>query len=218
MECLRLSWPLHCFMDKDGIPFVTVPLLIAAFLFLFGLWYFSVAFILLALFMAFFFRNPSRAVPTEPGLIISAADGKVTRVEDTPEGKLVSVFLSPLDVHLNRAPIAGIVTDVQKFKGLKRPATSNKASATNERNSITVEGDGIKVVCTQIVGILARRIVCRCEIGDVLKRGEVYGLIKFGSRTDLLMPLSVEVCVKVGEKVKGGETVIARYATGETGE
>lgn len=199
-------------MDNDGFPFVAAPLFVAAVLFFFGLWYLSLAFIVLAAFMAFFFRNPDRTVPTEPGLIVSAADGKVTRIETTGEGTVVSVFLSPLDVHLNRSPISGTVTEVRAFKGLKRPATSNEASKTNERNAITIEGDGITVVCTQIVGVLARRIVCRCKTGDVLERGQIYGLIKFGSRTDLLMPANVEVCVKVGEKVRGGETIIARYA------
>jgi phosphatidylserine decarboxylase len=196
-------------MVKDGIPFVIVPLLIALALAYFGFWALAVGFLALTAFMAFFFRNPARNTPQEPNLVISAADGKVTRIEETPDGKLVSVFLSPLDVHVNRAPISGKVTNVKMFKGKKRPATSNAASATNERNAVTIEGENMTVVCTQIVGILARRIVCRCKTGDRLERGQLYGLIKFGSRTDLLMPENVKVCVKVGDKVRGGETIIA---------
>ncbi len=197
-------------MVKDGIPFVIIPLLIAGVLAFFGIWIIFGLFILLAAFMAFFFRDPHRTTPTEPNLVISAADGKVTRVEDREDGKFVSVFLSPLDVHINRSPIAGKVLNVKLFKGKKAPATSNEASKTNERNALTIEGEKMTVVCTQIVGILARRIVCWRKAGDQLERGERFGLIKFGSRTDLLMPDNVEIRVKVGDRVKGGETIIAK--------
>ena len=197
-------------MVKDGIPFVIVPLIIAAILGFFGFWIICAAFVFLALFMAFFFRNPHRETPTEPNLVISAADGKVTRIEDRNEGKFVSVFLSPLDVHINRSPISGTVSKVKLFKGKKAPATSNEASQTNERNALTIDGERMTVVCTQIVGIVARRIVCWSKPGDKLKRGERFGLIKFGSRTDLLMHKDVEVLVEVGDRVKGGETIIAK--------
>jgi phosphatidylserine decarboxylase len=142
-------------------------------------------------------------------LIVSAADGTVTRIEETESGKLVSVFLSPLDVHINRSPIAGKVTKIEYVRGKRVPATRNEASFINERNSLTIENDQLSVVCTQIAGILARRIVCRCMEGDDLAIGERFGMIKFGSRTDLLMPGNVEIRVKLGDKVKGGETVIA---------
>lgn len=197
-------------MVKDGLPFVTIPLLIALVFALFGWWVFAALFVGLALFMAYFFRDPRRSVPNDANIVVSAADGKVTRVEDRADGKFVSVFLSPLDVHINRAPIAGKVTRVELFQGKKSPATSDQASQTNERNAITIEGEKMTVVCTQIVGILARRIVCRSKVGDYLQIGEKYGLIKFGSRTDLLMPQNVEIAVKVGDRVIGGETVIAR--------
>ncbi len=197
-------------MVKDGIPFVLVPIIIALIFGFFQIWLGVVLFLLLAGFMAYFFRNPHRTIPTEANIILSSADGKVTRVEDRAEGKFVSVFLSPLDVHLNRSPIAGKVTNVELFQGKKAPATSNEASQTNERNAITIEGEKMTVVCTQIVGILARRIVCNSKVGDELKIGEIYGLIKFGSRTDLLMPENVKIEVKVGDRVKGGETIIGR--------
>jgi phosphatidylserine decarboxylase len=197
-------------MVKEGIPFVFVPLALALVLGFFQIWIGAAAFVGLALFMAFFFRDPKRAIPTEADIIVSAADGKVTRVEDRENGKFVSVFLSPVDVHINRAPISGKVVKVELFQGRKAPATSNEASQTNERNAMTIEGEKMTVVCTQIVGILARRIVCWRKAGDNLTLGEKYGLIKFGSRTDLLMPKNVEIYVKVGDKVVGGETIIGK--------
>jgi len=206
-------------MVKEGLPFVIAPIALALiFAFLLNGFGISVSLILavvvaliaLALFMAFFFRDPQRAIPTEADIIVSAADGRVTRVEDRENGKFVSVFLSPVDVHINRAPIAGRVVKVELFQGKKAPATSNEASQTNERNAMTIEGERMTVVCTQIVGILARRIVCWSKAGDNLALGEKYGLIKFGSRTDLLMPPNVEIYVKVGDRVVGGETIIAK--------
>lgn len=197
-------------MVKDGIPFVLIPVIIVLILLYFQIWIGVALFLLLAAFMAFFFRDPHRTIPDEPDIIVSAADGKVTRIEDRENGKFVSVFLSPLDVHINRSPIAGTVTNVNLFKGRKAPATSDEASQTNERNAVTIEGEKMTVVCTQIVGILARRIVCWSKAGDTLQRGERFGLIKFGSRTDLLMPENVEIKVKVGQKVVGGETIIGK--------
>lgn len=204
-------------MVKEGFPFVFGTFFIAV---VFAALYFWIggvaffilffAFILLTAFMAYFFRDPHRTIPTDTNLIISAADGKVTRVEDRDNGKFVSVFLSPLDVHINRAPIAGKITTVEYIRGKKNPATSNEASLVNERNSITIEGEKMTVICTQIAGIVARRIVCWSKAGDNLTLGEKFGLIKFSSRTDLLMPKNVEVLVKVGDRVVGGETVIAR--------
>ena len=202
-------------MVKEGIPFILIPIVIALIFGFFQIWIGVAIFIGLTLFMAFFFRDPKRTVPTEADIIVSAADGKVTRVEDRENGKFVSVFLSPIDVHINRAPIAGKVIKVELFQGKKAPATSNEASQTNQRNAITIEGEKMTVVCTQIVGILARRIVCWSKTGDNLELGEKYGLIKFGSRTDLLMPTNVEVLVKVGDRVVGGETIIGKLT--ETG-
>ena len=197
-------------MVKEGIPFVLVPIIIAVVFAFFQFWIFAGFFVAVAFFMAFFFRDPKRTIPTEANIIVSAADGKVTRIEDRDKGKFVSVFLSPTDVHINRAPIAGRVVKVELFQGRKAPATSNEASQTNERNAITIEGEKMTVVCTQIVGILARRIVCWSKAGDNLELGEKYGLIKFGSRTDLFMPLNTEILVNVGDRVVGGETIIGK--------
>ena len=197
---------------REGFPFIIVPLVFAAALAWFGFWVLAVFFVLVTAFMAFFFRDPQRAVPDDEGIIVSAADGTVTRIEENDSGKLVSVFLSPLNVHINRSPIAGQITRVEYIRGKKMPATSNQASFVNERNSLTIENERMTVVCTQIAGILARRIVCRAKQGDNLALGEKFGMIKFSSRTDVLMPPNVELTVKVGDRVKGGESVIARAA------
>ena len=205
-------------MVKEGLPFVIIPLVDAI---VCGVVYFFIidsvvflvllaVFVLLAAFMAYFFRDPRRAIPAEAGVVVSAADGRVTRIEETDDGKLVSVFLSPVDVHINRAPIAGKIVKIEYQKGKKVPATRDDASIVNERNSLTIEGEKMTVVCTQIAGILARRIVCWRKAGDNLELGEKFGLIKFGSRTDLLMPNEVEIMVNIGDKVVGGETIIAR--------
>jgi len=196
---------------REGYPFVLVSLFIAAGFGVLGWWPVSLVFICVAAFMAFFFRDPARKVPDAPGLIVSAADGRVTRIDEDDKGKVVSVFLSPLDVHINRSPIGGLVSEITYSVGRKMPATSNEASLHNERNSLVITGKDITVTCTQIAGILARRIVCWPKTGDNLVRGQKFGLIKFSSRTDLRMPPDVELNVKIGDRVRGGETVIARY-------
>jgi phosphatidylserine decarboxylase len=197
-------------MVKEGFPFVGITLLITIIFAVFQLWIGVAIFGLLTLFMAYFFRNPHRTIPTDPDIIVSPADGRVTRIEENEKGKLISIFLSPLDVHVNRSPIAGKVTKIDYIFGKKMPATSDNASLINERNSLLIEGEKITVVCTQIAGIVARRIVCWSKVGDVLERGQLFGLIKFSSRTDLQMPPNVDVLVKVDDKVKGGETIIAK--------
>lgn len=197
-------------MVREGIPFVLVPMAISAVLGVFQLWIPALLFLLIAAFMRYFFRDPKRIVPTGNGLIVSAADGRVTRIEDGEASKLVSVFLSPFDVHVNRSPIAGVVNSITYTEGKKVPATSNEASSVNERNALVIEGSDVTVTCTQIAGILARRIVCWPTPGEGLARGQRFGLIKFGSRTDLRMPGNVELEVKVGDRVRGGETIIGR--------
>lgn len=198
-------------MVREGLPFVIVPAVIAFAMAALQLWIPTGVFILISIFMAYFFRDPHRITPTEPGVIVSAADGRVTRIDINESETLVSVFLSPLDVHINRSPISGRLANLEYVRGKKMPATRNSASYENERNSLTIENDDIEIVCTQIAGILARRIVCWNRVGDELKRGQRFGLIKFGSRTDLRFPREVVLAVKIGDRVKGGETVIGRY-------
>lgn len=197
-------------MAKEGYPFVLIPAVLALIFGYFQLWILAALFAAVAAFMAYFFRDPFRNVPQDADIVLSAADGKVTRIDESEAGKLVSVFLSPFDVHINRSPISGTIEKAEYIPGKKAPATSNEASFTNERNSLTIKGEKITVVCTQIAGILARRIVCWNKQGDELKIGQKFGLIKFSSRTDLLMPNNVEILVKVGDRVVGGETIIAR--------
>ena len=214
-------------MVREGYPWVLTPLLaasasgLAGFLFASWLLLVSAALLLVvAAFMAYFFRDPRRAVPTEPGLVVSPADGRVTRVEKLSDGDVqsptvVSIFLSPFDVHINRSPIAGTVIDVTYTRGRFTSATSDRASLLNEQNALTIEGEELTVVCKQIAGVLARRIVCWKRPGDELGLGERFGLIKFGSRTDLVLPASVEVCVGVGARVRGGVTIIGRFGHGK---
>lgn len=195
---------------REGIPFILVPLVLSIATAVLGLWYVALFLLVVTAFMAYFFRDPKRVPPVDPKLIVSPADGRVTRIESKPGSPtVVSIFLSPLDVHINRSPIAGRITDVAYTPGKFLMATNEKASLVNEQNALTIEGE-ITVVCKQIAGILARRIVCWKEHGDTLALGERFGMIKFSSRTDLLMPPNVQVTVKEGEHVRGGTTVIGR--------
>ena len=165
--------------------------------------------------MAFFFRDPKRQPPTESDVVVSPADGRVTRVarvqaESVESPTLVSIFLSPFDVHINRAPIAGEITDVSYSSGKFLMATKEQASLVNEQNALTIKGEKITIVCKQIAGILARRIICWKRAGERVALGERFGLIKFSSRTDLLLPANVQVLVAEGARVRGGITIIGR--------
>jgi phosphatidylserine decarboxylase len=202
-------------MLRDGIPFVLVPAALAILALAFGHWYVAPPLLLVAAFMAYFFRNPGRSTPSDETLVVSPADGRVTRVarldsNDAHSPTVVSIFLSVFDVHVNRAPIAGEITDVTYTRGRFVIATREDASLVNEQNSLTIRGARMTVVCRQIAGVLARRIVCWKSAGDKLSLGERFGLIKFSSRTDLVLPPEVEVSARVGEKVRGGVSIIGR--------
>ncbi len=202
-------------MVRDGIPFVLIPVVIALLAFLTGYWYVGLALIFLALFMAYFFRDPRRDNLLEADIVVSPADGRITRVtrlmpHEADSPTIVSIFLSVFDVHINRAPIAGEITDVSYTKGRFMIATREEASVVNEQNALTIKGERLTVVCKQIAGVLARRIVCWKSKGESVKLGEKFGLIKFSSRTDLILPPEVEVSVRVGERVQGGVSIIGR--------
>jgi phosphatidylserine decarboxylase len=200
---------------KESIPYIVVPLLLAAAAAVLGYWWVAAILLLVALFMAFFFRDPKRVPPSDPDVVVSPADGKVTRIGPATPGAdstVVSIFLSPLDVHINRSPIPGKIVDVLYSPGKFLMATNEKASLVNEQNALTIQGDKITVVCKQIAGILARRIVCWKAEGDNLGLGERFGMIKFSSRTDVLLPANVRVIVKEGDRVRGGTTVIGRIS------
>jgi phosphatidylserine decarboxylase len=186
-----------------------------AVLLLLGFWRVALLFGVLAAFMAFFFRDPKREVPKDKDVVVAPADGRITRVIPTQDdgersATLVSIFLSPLDVHVNRAPIAGKITKVAYTRGKFLIATDEKASLVNEQNALTIEGEKVTVVCKQIAGVLARRIVCWKRAGEQVALGERFGLIKFSSRTDILLPEAVEVVITEGKHVQGGTTIIGR--------
>jgi phosphatidylserine decarboxylase len=209
-------------MAKEGIPFILVFVLLAAIAFVTGLWLGStVAYVVaglgvaLALFMAYFFRDPHREVPDEANIVVSPADGKVMVVErvdpnDPASPTQVSIFLSPMDVHINRAPIAGTIEAVVYKAGEFRVASRKIASEVNEQNVITIAGPELRIVARQIAGLLARRIVCWKKAGDQVGLGERIGLMKFSSRMDVVMPAEVAVLCRVGDRVVGGTTVIGR--------
>jgi phosphatidylserine decarboxylase len=198
----------------EGWGFILVPLALAALLTWAGWIKTALGLAALAAFMAFFFRDPERAAPTTPRAILAPADGKVMAVgpvADDPfvgPAQAVSIFLSPLDVHVNRSPLAGLVVGVEYRPGAKMAAYRAEASDRNECTSISIQADGARVVVRQIAGVLARRIVCRVQPGDRLASGQRFGLIKFGSRTDLIVPATARLQVQAGDRVRGGETVM----------
>ncbi len=164
----------------------------------------------LAAFVAFFFRNPRRVIPADPKAIVSPADGKVVKIERIGNATKMSIFLSIFDVHVNRSPIGGRIDAVEYKKGKFKFAFDETASVENERNVIMVSDRGVKIVFIQIAGLIARRIVFWKKIGDVVEKGELVGLIRFGSRVDVLFPSTTEVTVEKGAVVRGGSTVIGR--------
>jgi phosphatidylserine decarboxylase len=203
-------------MVRDGYFYGLALLAVAALLWFFtGAWGWAVVPVLLAAFFLWFFRDPRRIVPQERGLVVAPADGKVTQVArvPTPEGERLrlSIFLSVFDVHVNRSPVSGILREVRYRKGEYLNAMNPVCADRNEQNLAVVDSDeGYQVAFIQIAGLLARRIVFTKRPGDVLARGERVGLIKFGSRTDILLPADAEALVRPGDRVRGGASVIAR--------
>jgi phosphatidylserine decarboxylase len=169
--------------------------------------------VLLAAFFLWFFRDPNRPIPAGPGLVVSPADGKVTEVAPihTPDGDRIrlSIFLSVFDVHVNRSPIAGTIRSIQYKKGEFLNALDPASAERNEQNVVVMEGEGCIISLRLIAGLLARRIVFVPKEGDTLKRGERVGLIKFGSRCDLILPGDAHIRVERGQRVKGGESILA---------
>jgi phosphatidylserine decarboxylase len=201
---------------REGWPFI-LPLLGLAVLGLAlmpvgGLFFFA-----LAAFVGYFFRDPERAIPASAGLLLAPADGKIVAISpqpnepERPSGTLVSIFLSVFDVHINRVPVAATVVDVRYQPGRFLPAFRPDASAANEQNIVTLQTGEAQVIVKQIAGILARRIVCRATVGDVLRAGQRFGLIRFGSRVDVLIPPQFTVHVGVGQRVRGGESILAAH-------
>jgi phosphatidylserine decarboxylase len=203
-------------LDRAGLPFIGGALALALLLGATIAWVAAIPFVALGILFAFFFRDPERAVPAAGDQVLSPADGRVivagpALADGAPPGtwQQVSVFLSPLDVHVNRIPASGRITRVSYTPGRFLPAYRHDAGAINERSEIWIDHGGQTIVARQIVGILARRVVCRVQRGADVRAGDRFGVMKFGSRMDVFLPMAATVTVKVGETVRAGETVIA---------
>ena len=193
----------------EGIPFIIIPALLTALAALWGKLYLFVPFLALTIFMCAFFRNPRRRIPRGEGLIMSPADGRIVVVDKEAQGTKVSIFMSVFNCHVNRAPAAGRITEVRYQPGKFMPASKGEASLQNEQNALKLQGaKGLTMRFVQVAGILARRIVCYVHSGDQVQRGEIFGTILFGSRVDVYLPRRVAVRVQVGERVKGGKSVL----------
>ncbi len=206
---------IHSFMVRDGIYYALVLVIAAAVLAFLASPVLVIIPLLLALFFLWFFRDPERTIPVEPGAIVSCADGKVTDVSTVQlngrPATRVSIFLNVFNVHVNRSPVSGTITDLQYRKGQFKNAMAADSAELNEQTICTVRGDdGQVLVFKQIAGLLARRIVFNPKIGDRLERGQRIGLIKFGSRCDVIFSQEAEVAVKLGDHVAGGSSVLAR--------
>ena len=206
-------------LDPAGLPFIGGALLLAVISGAAATWILAIPFVVLGLFFLFFFRDPDRVSPAEGNVVLSPADGRViiagAALPDAapspgPEAwQQVSIFLSPMDVHVNRIPASGRVTNVKYLPGRFLPAYRHEAGGANERSEIWIDHGGQMVVARQVVGMLARRVVCRARIGDDVRAGDRFGIMKFGSRMDIFLPVTATIAVKTGQMVRGGETVIA---------
>jgi phosphatidylserine decarboxylase len=201
---------------REGWPFIAIPGALALGLALLGRRRLALPFAVAAAASAGFFRDPERAIPAVANGVLAPADGRVMSIEDAVDPFVgpsvrVAIFLSPLDVHINRAPIAGVVADIAYTPGRFAAAYAPAAEA-NERCTVRLQGEHVRVTVVQIAGVVARRIVCRVGPGDKLAAGERFGMIRFGSRTDCYMPRTTEITVRVGESVRGGQTVIGVVA------
>ncbi len=200
-------------ITPEGWPFILIPGAAACALAGTGWSWLAVPPALLALLSLGFFRDPERTPPAVPGAVVAPADGRVREVRElhdpfVGEAVRVSIFLSPLDVHVNRSPIAALVTEVEYRSGRFTAAYRPEASEGNERCTIALQGESARVAVSQIAGVLARRVVCRVRPGDKLRAGERFGLIRFGSRTDLFVPKGTALRCRQGDKVRGGETIM----------
>jgi phosphatidylserine decarboxylase len=200
-------------MVSDAYRFIIPLLIIALALLAVGVPWAACMPVLLAVFVSYFFRNPARTIPTGARLVVAPADGRVIKVAVDGQGKerrrQVSIFLNIFDVHVNRAPIDGELESLEYRRGRFKVASNDEAPRVNEQNVLTIRGQDATLVMKQIAGLIARRVVCWKQAGQKMKRGEVIGLIRFGSRVDLLLPEDANLIVRVGDRVRGGSSVIA---------
>ena len=200
-------------MVRDGYFYGAGCLLAAGVIVWLAAWPYAIPVLLLAAFFLWFFRDPERQIPTIPGAVVSPGDGKVTDVAQATMNHVtrqrISIFLSVFNVHVNRSPIEGVIRDVRYQRGKFLNAMSAHSAEENEQNIVTVEGEGRVVIFKQIAGLIARRIVFKLRVGDRVARGQRVGLIKFGSRVDVVLDGDAVIQVKIGDRVKGGATVLA---------
>jgi len=208
-------------IDRAGLPFVAAALVPAVGLWAFGGFFWATPFLALAVAFALFFRDPDRAAPASTGLVVSPADGRVMVAGSPPPGAApagdgdwvqLSIFLSPLDVHINRIPVGGTVTRVDYKPGSYRAAYRPEATIENERSEVWIDTPWCTVVFRQITGVLVRRVVCRVRPGDTVRTGDRMGVMKFGSRIDLFLPAGTALLVGLGDRVRAGETVLAQLS------
>ena len=209
-------WPIA----KEGLPFLIPMVLLTVILGVMGWKVWMFLGILLSLFIAYFFRNPRREIPTLQNIVLSPADGRIIHVGECEEDRFlkekalkISIFMSLFDVHINRAPVSGTILALNYLPGRFLVANVEKSSFLNEQNAMILESeDRFKILLVQIAGFVARRIVCYAKVGDLLRRGQIFGMIRFGSRVDLYLPPEVKPIVRVGQHVKGGESIIGYRA------
>jgi phosphatidylserine decarboxylase len=210
--------PRQAFIAREGYPFIGIALIAALLMWMTGWNSGGMALLLLASFVAYFFRNPKRTVPEGDGLVVAPADGRVVEIRssvDAPHtghpSTIVGIFMSVLDVHINRLPVSARVKKIVYHAGNFLVASLDKASEQNERNALILEDDqGREFVLVQVAGLIARRIVCYLRNGDQGRQGQRFGLIRFGSRVDIYMPLGTPIEVKKGDRVRAGESIIGR--------
>jgi len=209
-------------MVRDGYFYGVGCLLAAGVIAWLAAWPYAIPALLLAAFLLQFFRDPERQIPADAGAVVSPGDGKVTDVSAVDAGGIartrISIFLSVFDVHVNRSPIGGAIRDVRYQRGKFLNAMGANSAEENEQNIVTVEGEGRTVIFKQIAGLLARRIVFDRKVGDTVARGERIGLIKFGSRVDVLLDRDAAIQVKPGDRVKGGASILALLPVTQTVE
>jgi phosphatidylserine decarboxylase len=203
-------------IDRAGVPFIACALTLAAALLAIGHPGVAAPFAAIAMLLAWFFRDPERRVPDSPGAVLSPADGRVLIAgaadrETAPPGdwQQISIFLSPADVHVNRMPVSGRLLRVDYTPGQFLPAYRAEAATRNERNELWIDRSGEMVVCRQVTGVLVRRVVCRVAAGTDVRAGDRFGIMKFGSRIDLFLPVRASVIVRPGDRVRGGESILA---------
>ena len=207
-------------LARESYPYLLAGLAVVAGGAVLGFPYLSGGALVLSGFVAFFFRDPDREIPSEAGVVLSPGDGRVVEVRSLPDGAgtRVSIFLSLFDVHINRSPVAGRVRSVEYRPGRFLPANLSRAALENERNELTIEAEIGEIRLTQIAGVVARRIVCRKKPGDEVSAGDRIGLIQFGSRLEVVLPPAALPEVSVGTRVKGGTSILARVCTPSVGE